>query len=209
MSSDGPGGADEPRLASPWDSSYRYGSPAWDIGRPQREWVQLADAGEFKSPVLDSGCGSGEHTLLLAERGLRVLGVDITHLALDLARAKAAERGVTAEFAVGNVLELGRLGRSFASVLDSGCFHVFDDADRARYVASLASVVEPGGVVHLLCFSERTYGLGPRGVTKAELRAAFAQGWRVESIQAALFEVRAESSARPARAWLAKIVRTP
>ncbi len=210
MSSDGPGGAGEPRLASRWDASYQYGSPPWDIGRPQREWIRLADEGQFKSPVLDSGCGTGENTLLLAERGLQVLGVDVTHVALDLARAKAAERGVAAEFAAGNVLELGRLGRSFASVLDSGVFHVFSNADKARYVASLASVVEPGGVVHLMCFSEHTGGSrGPKRVSQAELRAAFAKGWRVESIQDARFEVREDFVAGPVHAWLAKIVRTP
>jgi hypothetical protein len=87
-------------------------------------------------------------------------------------------------------------------------FHVFDDDDRARYVMSLASAIEDGGVVHLLCFSERTPGTyGPRRVTQAELRTAFADGWDVERIDEARFDVRPDFSAERPYAWLARIVR--
>ena len=195
---------------SSWDAVYRGDRPPWDIGRPQQVWVRLADAGEINPPVLDSGCGTGEHTLLLAERGMEVLGIDVAPAAIDLARAKAAERGVDAAFEVGDVLELDRLGRTFTTVIDSAVFHVFDDADRARYVASLATVLEPGGVLHLLCFSEHTPGTtGPRRVTQAEIRAAFAEGWTVERIEPARLDVREEYAPEPAHAWLAKIARTP
>jgi hypothetical protein len=101
------------------------------------------------------------------------------------------------------------LGRTFATVIDCGVFHVFDDADRFRYVASLAAVLEPGSVLHLLCFSEHTPGTtGPRRVTQAEIRAAFADGWTVERIQPSRLEVREEYAPEPAHGWLAKIVRT-
>ena len=194
---------------SSWDAVYRDHSPPWDIGRPQQAWIRLADAGEINPPVLDSGCGTGEHALLLAERGMAVLGVDVAPAAIDLARAKAALRGLNASFEVGDVLALDRLGRRFATVIDSGVFHVFDDVDRSRYVASLAAVLEPGGVLQLMCFSEHTPGTtGPRRVTQAELRSAFAEGWTVDRIEPAQFEVREEYAPEPAHAWLAKIVRT-
>jgi SAM-dependent methyltransferase len=193
-----------------WDAVYRGHRPPWDIGRPQQAFRQLADAGEFSPPVLDSGCGTGEHTLLVAERGMAVLGVDVAPAAVDLARAKAAERGLDAEFEVGDVLALDRLGRTFATVIDCGVFHVFDDVDRSRYVASLASALDADGGLYLLCFSEHTPGTtGPRRVTQAELRTAFAEGWRVDRIEPAQLEVREEFAPEPARAWLAKFVRTP
>ena len=43
-------------------------------GRPQPVWVGVVE--EIISPVLDSGCGTGEHALLLAERGMDVVGID-------------------------------------------------------------------------------------------------------------------------------------
>ena len=192
-----------------WDWAYTSNSAPWDIGRPQPVFVDLADAGEMASPVLDSGCGSGEHALMLAERGMEVLGIDVASTAIQRAQAKAAERGVRAEFVVGDVLELERLGRTFATVIDSGVFHTFDDPDRLRYVASLAATLRPGGILHLLCFSEHTRGeWGPRRVTQAELRAAFADGWQVERIKAAQFEILPGTAEEPPHAWLARIVRT-
>ena len=192
-----------------WDAVYQQDQAPWDIGRPQAVWVGLADAGEIAAPVLDSGCGTGEHTMLLASRGMEVLGIDVSRTAVDRARQKAADRGLDADFQVGNVLALHHLGRIFATIIDSGVFHTFSDADRGRYVASLASVIQQGGVLHLLAFSELTPGeRGPRRVTQAELRATFADGWEVERIEAAELEVRPDWSEEAPRCWLARIVRT-
>jgi SAM-dependent methyltransferase len=191
-----------------WDEAYTSGWAPWDIGRPQPVFVRLADAGEITSPVLDSGCGTGEHALMLVERGMEVVGVDVAPTAIGRAREKAGQRKLSAQFEVGDVLALDRLGRTFATVIDSGVFHTFDDPDRPRYVASLASVLEPGGVIHLLCFSEHTPGnWGPRRVTQAELREAFADGWEIERIEAARFEVREDFDETQPHGWLARIVR--
>ena len=192
-----------------WDEAYLEDSAPWDIGHPQAAWIRLADAGEITSPVLDSGCGTGEHALLFASRCHQSLGVDVSPAAISRAQAKAEQRGLVVEFVVGDVLALDRLNRSFRTIVDSCVFHVFDDTERARYVASLACVLEPDGVLHLLCFSEQTPGTdGPRRVTQAELRDAFADGWRVERIEAAEIEVRPDWPSGTARAWLARIART-
>jgi SAM-dependent methyltransferase len=191
-----------------WEAVYIDDSAPWDIGRPQPAWSRLAAEGEIESPVLDSGCGTGEHALLLASRGHEVVGIDLSENAIARAREKAEARGVQVDFRVGDVLHLDRLGREFATVIDSGVFHVFDDDDRARYVRSLASVLRDGGVLHLLAFSEHTPGTqGPRRVTQAELHAAFSDGWEVDRIEAAMFEVRPDWAQIPARAWLAHVVR--
>lgn len=191
-----------------WDEVYLEDSAPWDIGRPQSVWVSLCDAGEIAPPVLDSGCGTGEHALLMAERGMDVLGVDLSEPAIRRARQKAAERQLKADFEVADVLALDRLGRTFRTVIDSGVFHVFDDPERERYVRSLASVLDPGGVLHLLTFSEHTPGsIGPRRVTQTELRQAFSDGWTVERIEPAILEVRPDWAPGPAHAWLARIVR--
>jgi hypothetical protein len=73
----------------------------------------------------------------------------------------------------------------------------------ARYVASLHAVLEPEGVLHLMCFSDEEPGSwGPRRVTRDELRSAFAVGWRIESIEPADFELNGPSGS--ARAWLVR-----
>ena len=114
-----------------WDSAYRDHLPPWDTGRPQPAFVRLADSGLLSGRVLDAGCGTGEHALLAAAHGATAMGVDLSALAIEKARGKAAERGLTARFEVADALHLARLGESFDTVIDSGLFHVFDDADRA------------------------------------------------------------------------------
>lgn len=194
-----------------WDEAYQHNRAPWDIGRPQPAIVRLANDGELIGPLLDVGCGSGEHALLAATGGLEVTGLDISHLAVEKARAKARGRGLSAEFLTGDVLALDqveRLDPPFRTVLDVGCFHTFANADRPIYAASLAAVVEGGGALHLLCFSEHTPGTdGPRRVTQAELRATFSRDWRVDRIEPETFAVSNLWSGLEPNAWLARIVR--
>jgi SAM-dependent methyltransferase len=194
-----------------WDSSYAAStSPPWDIGRPQPVFVRLADAGLLTGRVLDAGCGTGEHTLLAASKGADAFGIDISPRAIQRARERTAACGIAARFEVADALNLGQLGLTFDTVIDSGVFHVFDDDDRARYVASLGSVLEPGGSCYLICFSERQPGdFGPRRVRQDELRAAFSNGWDVTEIVPEKFEINTEAGfgTGAAQAWLATIRR--
>jgi cyclopropane fatty-acyl-phospholipid synthase-like methyltransferase len=188
-----------------WDSVYE-GSPPWDIGRPQPAFVRLAEAGKLHGRVLDVGCGTGEHTLLAAQQGADSIGVDIAGRAIQRARSKAAERGIKAEFRVADALRLDELRMRFDAIIDSGVFHVFSDDERPTYVKSLRSVLRPGGTCYLMCFSDRQPGdWGPRRVSEAELRSAFADGWTIESIEPAEFEVTLGPDR--AQAWLATIHR--
>jgi len=194
-----------------WDEIYRRDAAPWEIGRPQPPIQHLAESGEIVEPVLDSGCGSGEHALMIASMGFEVTGVDIAPTAIERARAKARARGLQADFVVGDVLalpDIERLRPPFRTVIDMGCFHTFANADRPVYAASLAAVTEPGGVLHLLCFSEHTPGTdGPRRVTQAELRQTFSRDWMVESIEQDVISVNATWLGPQPNAWLARIVR--
>jgi SAM-dependent methyltransferase len=194
---------------SEWDDSYTADSPApWDIGRPQPAFARLADEGRLTGRLLDAGCGTGEHTLLAASRGADATGIDVAPTAIARARAKAAERGLIARFEVADALNLSHLNLTADTVLDSGVFHVFDDADRARYVSSLAAVLRPGGACYLMCFSDRQPGTwGPRRIRADELRAAFSDGWTVESITEGTFEINPVDGSTQVRAWLAAITR--
>jgi cyclopropane fatty-acyl-phospholipid synthase-like methyltransferase len=182
------------------------GTPPWDIGRPQGEFVRLAKAGEIKGSVLDVGCGTGENALFLAGLGHEVVGVDGAPLAIEKAKAKVEERGIEATFLVEDALDLRRLQRRFDTVIDCGLFHTLDDRERAAYTRSLASVLGPGGRYFMLCFSEKELGReGPRRVTQAEIRGTFRNGWRVEWIREAFFET--HMGVRGARGWLSRVTR--
>jgi SAM-dependent methyltransferase len=167
------------------------GTPPWDIGKPQP--VIAEAAGLVTSPVLDAGCGTGEHALFFAARGHRVVGIDFADRAIRLARKNAAERGLTVDFQVKDATKLRDWEERFATIIDSGLFHVLSDEARTQYVEGLTRITAPGGRLLLLCFSDEEPGTqGPRRISQREIRAAFADGWSVEEIRAARGGVRAE-----------------
>jgi len=192
----------------PWDASYSDGPAPWDIGRPQPTIARVASEGGFAGAVLDAGCGTGENALLIASLGLPVLGVDVAEIALDMARQKARDRGLAAEFALADAFHLERLGRRFKTGLDCGLFHTFDGEERPEYVASLASVTEPDGTLYVLCFSDDGPDIGPHPISQQELRAAFspANGWNIVAIEPDRVQTRFHGD-NGAPAWFATIKR--
>ena len=77
-----------------WERAYARGDLPWDIGRPQSAFRRLAKAGLIAGPVLDSGCGTGEHALLVASLGIEAVGVDVSPTAIRQAQAKARDLGL-------------------------------------------------------------------------------------------------------------------
>lgn len=199
------------RLAGrPWDASYRDGPAPWEIPGPQSVVVELAGRGVFGGAVLDAGCGSGENALYVAALGVTVLGVtvlgvDVAETAIDSARRKAAERGVEAEFLVGDALHLERLGRTFDTMLDSGLFHTFDAGEQAAYAGSLARAAKPGTMLYVVSFSDQGPEPVPHAVSQDDLTTAFSAGWTVVSIEPRRLETRIHDNGAPA--WLATIRR--
>jgi len=191
----------------PWDASYHDGFAPWDIGRPQPAIEQLVDRGGFISPILDVGCGTGEHALHLASRGFDVLGVDVAPTAIRAAREKARSRGVPARFAVADALQLHRLANQFRTVVDCGLFHTFDAEEQQAYSASLGTATAPGGTLYVLCFSDQGTIQGPHPVSQRDLRAAFqpSRGWRISAMEPDRVQTRFHEHGAPA--WLATIKR--
>jgi SAM-dependent methyltransferase len=187
------------------------GQAPWDIGRPQPDIVKLAEAGKIRGSVLDVGCGTGDNVLYLAAKGHECWGVDFVPVAIERAKAKAAERGSEAHFLVGNALELTSLGRLFDTVIDCGLFHTFADEERPLFVAGLAEVLRPGGLLYILCFSDEEPGTeGPRRIRQQEIRDAFQNGWTVQRIEPTRFdsiEIPGRMSPGGPKAWLATIQR--
>lgn len=201
-----------------FDQAYAAGTPPWDIGVPQPAIVRLVEAGGITGRVLDLGCGTGANTVFLAESGLDVLGLDASPIAIERARARAAEQQVTtAQFVVGDARRLASLGEQFDTIVDCGLWHTLSDADRAEVLAGVHGALRSGGVYVLMCFSQHAVARGPRRSTEADLREQFQGSWQVEAIAPAHFRL-TESWSSPemqardpedmgAAAWLAHIRR--
>jgi 2-polyprenyl-3-methyl-5-hydroxy-6-metoxy-1,4-benzoquinol methylase len=186
-----------------FDSFYE-GAPPWDIGRPQKEFVQLAEAGEIVGSVLDVGCGTGENALFLASQGHTVWGIDSSPIAIKNAQSKAERHKLNVNFLLWDALELHNLGSTFDTIIDSGLFHVLSDTERTFFITNLAAVLSLGGTYFMLCFSDLEPGTyGPRRVTQAEIRDSFERQWRINYIKSAKKEARHHPNG--IRAWLSSI----
>lgn len=163
-----------------FDDAYKTHTAPWVIGEPQPAIVALEQTGRIRGTVLDAGCGLGEHTILLTALDYDVLGIDFAPSAVAQARANAEAKGIPARFEVADATDLGG-EPTYDAVVDSALFHLFDDADRERYVRSLHAVVRSGGLVHVLALSDAGRGFGPQ-VTEATIREAFGTGWDIEAL---------------------------
>ncbi len=160
------------------------GNPPWDSGRPKSPFVAAAE--QVTGPVLDAGCGTGDTALFFAARGEHVTGIDFVEEAIRRAQAKAEERGLSVEFLVKDVMTLVEWDARFASVIDSGLFHIYHGEERRRYVQGLAHVLQPGGRLFLLSFTEEA---PEGGVSRQELYDTFTDGWEeVASLESVLLE---------------------
>ena len=198
---------------SRFDDAYKSRTAPWVIGEPQPATVELQRAGWIHSKVLDIGCGTGEHTIFLTRLGYDVLGIDFAPHAVEQASANATEQGVDAHFEVADAMNL-RAEPGYQTIVDSALFHIFDDADRVRYVSSLHTAAQPGGLVHVLALSDAGRGFGPQ-VSEAEIRDAFGDGWVLEALDTTTYrgvvqEAQADAIGLPAGtrvdepAWLAR-----
>ncbi|NMO52732.1 class I SAM-dependent methyltransferase [Actinoplanes sp. TBRC 11911] len=162
--------------AAQYDQEYRSGRPPWDIGVPQPALTRVLDAGLVKGPaVLDAGCGSGTLSLELARRGFEVTGVDVSRVAIEQARAKAAAAGLSVRFEVRDATrELG--AGPFDSIFDCGLLHSvhrLGAGEARKYLALLPGLAAPGATVFVVAVSVasgQSFGL-----TEDYLRRAFGE----------------------------------
>jgi SAM-dependent methyltransferase len=159
---------------------YAETNPPWDIGKPQPPFVAVAD--QVVSPVLDAGCGTGGTSLFFAARGEQVTGIDFVEEAIRRARAKAQEQGLAVEFLIKDAMTLRDWDRRFASVIDSGLFHIYAGEERQRYVQGLAHVLSPGGRLFLYSFNDDPSWPGG-GVSRQQLYDAFSDRWEIKSLE--------------------------
>jgi uncharacterized protein YndB with AHSA1/START domain len=148
----------------------------WDIGGPQPALAEVLDDGVKGPKVLDVGCGAGDLAIALARRGYEVTAVDISRVAIDMARAKAADEGLTVRFEVQDATDLSLPSAPFDSVFDSGLLHSLrrrGGGEVDEYLALLPGLAAPGATVFVLAVSLED-GQG-WGVTEEFLRAAFCE----------------------------------
>jgi 2-polyprenyl-3-methyl-5-hydroxy-6-metoxy-1,4-benzoquinol methylase len=97
--------------------------------------------------VLDVGCGFGGALLAMSDAGARAIGLEYADDSLQVCRERLALHGVTAALVRGNAFALPFPDQAFDVVVSMEVLeHV---PRRAAFIAELARVLRPGGMLYL------------------------------------------------------------
>lgn len=160
--------------------------------------------------VVDLGCGTGQLSLPLAERGGRVLAVDVSQDMVDRLEEAASGRGITSlESAAVPIEDLNLPACSVDLVVSSYALHHLRDADKARLVSAAFGWLRPGG---RLVVADMMFGRGAsssdRKIIAGKVRALARKGpggwWRVAK-NAARYLLRIHERPVPASTWAAML----
>ncbi|CAD7767199.1 MAG: Ubiquinone/menaquinone biosynthesis C-methyltransferase UbiE [Candidatus Argoarchaeum ethanivorans] len=102
--------------------------------------------GTEKLKILDVGAGNGSLSLLFAEMGHDVVGIDISTEMLAVAKKKAKERGVDPDLRIGDAESLDFDDESFDSVVSRIVLGTLPNHETA--IAEWMRVLKPGGRVY-------------------------------------------------------------
>lgn len=139
--------------------SDKPGKSGWRTMVPAPDFVNFVSYlkdNHIKGTVLDLGCGGGRHSILLAQNGFEVNGIDFADIAIKQARVNAHEAGVDklTHFEVGNVLNLPYADNYFDVINDDGCLHHIDPAEWSTYLNNVTRVLKRGGILRVKAFSK-------------------------------------------------------
>lgn len=204
-----PFGPEGRQLLLRWDRAYRPGGRApWDVGRPSEELkrvVQEKIVPPGRAIVL--GCGTGTNAIYLAQQGFAVTGVDIAPSALNKAREKAKNAGVSVRWLLADVTAPPDLP-PFDFVFDRGCYHGVRRQNSEGYVSALRQLTHADSRILILAGHPRNTGSGgPPRVQEKDIRDDFREGFTLEWLKESRFESR-DPNQPGALAWSIFLRRT-
>ena len=173
---------------------YRVGFTPWEEGATEgpaaQQIARLFDREERErrqpfGPVLDLGCGSGIWSVILAQRGWQVTGIDVVPKAVKRAQARAKAAGVAPRFVCGDVTALRAAGieSGFRFILDFECFNHLSDTQRQAVGREVSAVATPDATLLLLAWEPARRWLLAPGAGRHDLASAFPE-WKVVDEQA-------------------------
>lgn len=126
-------------------------------------WLETVRQRSGQMPVLELGCGSGRDSAVLAAGGVRVVGLDRSQDAIDLARAAVPD----AEFHVGDIRDRFPLEHA-GVVIASLSLHYFEWDQTVDIVKRIRVVLAGGGLLICRLNSTRDDNYGASGHARIE-----------------------------------------
>ena len=173
-----------------WDTRYHTGDTPWETGHPSTELQRVVAEDKIAPcPMLELGCGTGGNAVWLAQRGFDVTALDISPLAIERARQRAAAAGVNVRFLLADVLDGPDVGGPFGFFFDRGCYHIVRELDLAAYLRVLERGLRPSAAGLVLAGNARRPRTGPPIVTEEQIRAELGRLFEVVRLREFQFDL--------------------
>jgi SAM-dependent methyltransferase len=137
-----------PTNAQPWDEIFRRDGRVFDSPAPVV--LHVADVLQEHGcrRVVDLGCGSGRHTVFLAQRGFDVIGIDNSPTALSLTREWLMHKGLHARLARADMRRPLPLPNGICDgVISTQVIHHALLATVCGTAREISRILQPGGVL--------------------------------------------------------------
>ena len=134
--------------AKDFDERYRTGELPWDTGRHDKN-LELVIKEHSITPctTLELGAGTGSDAIWLARHGFKVVALDISSTAIEIARKRVSQGDVKVELIVADILKDQIPSGPFDFIFDRGCFHTLDlPEERARLAEIVWNHLNPEGL---------------------------------------------------------------
>lgn len=173
-----------------WDRRYREGDTPWDLARPSAELIRSLDEEPVAPcPALELGCGAGDNAVYLAQRGFAVTAIDLSLVALDEARRRAAQVGAEVCFLQADACDLPSELPVFDFIFDRGCYHCVRCHDLAGFLDSLGQVTHRGSKYLLLAGNaDEPSEVGPPRVHREDIRNELGPLFEIDRIRSFRFD---------------------
>jgi SAM-dependent methyltransferase len=146
---------------------------------PDSRLVEIVEGPGALKPgrALDLGCGKGRNAIYLAQQGWDVVAIDLAEYAVETARRRADDAGVSVRFIHGDVTKLSTfgIGTGFSLVVDVGCYQALPADAQADHIVAMTNVTAPDAVLLMLGIMRIP---GKPSLTPDDLQRRFG-GWRL------------------------------
>ena len=117
--------------------------------KKQIQLIKQLVGNDVKS-VAEFGCGAGDVSIMLAQEGYNVTGVDISPTAIEWAKNKSNGHELNIEFISSDICSEDLLmNKEFDMVVDGNCIHCLFGEERNRFYENAKRVLKSGGYLFL------------------------------------------------------------
>lgn len=139
-----------------WDKIFREEKVLFPIQEDMPRIVKIFKKHEVKK-VLDLGCGSGKHTIYLAEQGFKVYGIDISTEGLKKTKQRLKERNLKAKLRTSSIYKKLPYENNFFDAIV--CIRTINHArieTTQRAIKEIERVLKPEGLIFVTTRKRRS-----------------------------------------------------